>query len=240
MINGIFYDYEKAYENGVNLIGGKAFSVCQLKKNNIEVPRGVIIPYSMCNLLLQYSEYEREKFVTQLIESLPFENFAVRSSAIGEDSKTLSWAGCFETFLEVKKEDLLVKIVECINSLNNDRVKSYAKLHDTAPLKKIAVIVQEYIPADYNGICFTVNPITDNADQMVIEYQEGKSGSVVGGNGNPNTLIVENNLVFPSFLENVVLISRKIERIFGCPMDIEWVIFSGKLIITQARPLTTL
>lgn len=239
-----FCDYRNAYKLGIDQVGQKAFSISVLQKNNISVPNGIVFPTEKASSLFGCSETERKIIVEKIVNYLPESRFAVRSSAVGEDSGILSWAGCFETYLDVVKDDLIDKILQCVQSSGNERVKSYAKLHNTELLTKVAVIVQEYIPADYSGICFTANPVTNNGQQMIIEYQEGTSGSVVGGNGKPCTIIIEkgfgNEIKIRPFMKELIVISEKIESLWNCPMDIEWVTVSGEIIITQARPLTTL
>ena len=241
-----FCDYWNAYKLGSDQVGQKAFSISMLQKNNISVPNGIVFPSGKTASLFECSETERKIIAEKIVNYLPKSRFAVRSSAVGEDSGLLSWAGCFETYLDVVEDDLMDKILLCVRSSRNERVKSYARLHNTELLTKVAVIVQEYIPAEYNGICFTANPITNNDQQMIIEYQEGTSGSVVGGNGKPYTIIIEKNekgfgneIKIRSFLKELIVISEKIESLWNCPMDIEWVTISGAIIITQARPLTT-
>lgn len=116
---------------------------------------------------------------------------AVRSSATAEDSSVASWAGELESYLNVTKETLLVKIKKCWASLFTPRAIFYRfekKLRDAEVL--VAVVVQTMIQSEISGICFTVHPITKDCNQMVIEAGYGLGEAIVGGRITPDTYIV--------------------------------------------------
>ena len=175
--------------------------------------------------------------------------YVVRSSAIGEDSNDFSWAGCFESILDIKEAQLEDAIIKCGKSLNSERVQAYQKLHNNINMiEHIGILIQEYIEAEWSGVCFSSNPITGNEKECIIEYQKGKSGSVVGGYGEPTTLVVDkdNKTVnkesdMPYNLINQIFEEvKRIYNIWKVPIDVEWVIKDKKLYITQVRPITTI
>ena len=99
---------------------------------------------------------------------------AVRSSAVSEDGSTASFAGQQESYLNVRGGDaVLDRVRECWASFFSPRALFYraqkAVLGDT----RMAVVVQEMVQADKSGVMFTVDPIRNRRDCMVIEGAPG-------------------------------------------------------------------
>lgn len=134
---------------------------------------------------------------------------AVRSSATAEDSAVASWAGELETYLNTTKKNLLENIKKCWSSLFTQRALFYAfekqvftkkhqariragtsKIKDSYPVS-VAVVVQKMIQSEISGICFTVHPVTENKNQMVIEAGYGLGEAIVSGQITPDTYIID-------------------------------------------------
>lgn len=116
---------------------------------------------------------------------------AVRSSATAEDSKVASWAGELETYLNVTEAKLALHIIKCWSSLFTPRAIFYRyekKLH-RQPVS-VAVVVQKMVQSEVSGICFTVHPVTEDRNQMVIEAGLGLGEAIVSGQITPDTYIV--------------------------------------------------
>lgn len=116
---------------------------------------------------------------------------AVRSSATAEDSSIASWAGELETYLNVTGSDLLDSLKKCWSSLFTPRAIFYRyekNLHERKV--SVAVVVQKMIQSEVSGICFTVHPVTEDRDQMVIEAGWGLGEAIVGGMITPDTYVV--------------------------------------------------
>jgi pyruvate,water dikinase len=116
---------------------------------------------------------------------------AVRSSATAEDSKTASWAGELDTYLNVTEKDVVRKVQECWSSLFTPRAIFYRfekKLHKKQV--SVAVVVQEMVQSEVSGITFTVHPVTKDYNQMVIEAGFGLGEAIVSGSVTPDTYIV--------------------------------------------------
>jgi len=108
---------------------------------------------------------------------------AVRSSAIGEDSGTASFAGIFDTYLGVSGPDRVLDAVRrCWASLFNPRAVAYrlraGAHHRDMPM---AVGVIELIHARASGVAFSVHPVTGKSDRIVIETSWGWGEAVVQG-----------------------------------------------------------
>lgn len=132
-----------------------------------------------------------KKEVEHHFKNLNAEFVAVRSSATAEDSSTASWAGELESYLNTTEENLLETIKKCWSSLFTPRAIFYRiekELHNTKV--SVAVVVQKMIQSEISGICFTVHPVTEDPDQMVIEAGYGLGEAIVGGMITPDTYVI--------------------------------------------------
>ena len=113
---------------------------------------------------------------------------AVRSSGTAEDLDDASFAGQQETFLFVIGEEDLIKYVkECWASLFNDRAIFYRKEKGFSEEDvSIAVVVQKMVNADKAGVMFTVNPVTKDQDEIMLEAAWGLGEAVVSGMVTPD------------------------------------------------------
>ena len=122
---------------------------------------------------------------------------AVRSSATAEDLPDASFAGQQETFLNVKgADDLIDKVVKCWSSLFTPRAIFYRTEKGFAHEKVfISVGVQKMVNSRCAGVMFTINPVTGNPDEIVIEGNYGLGETVVSGAVNPDDFVVDKNTV---------------------------------------------
>jgi pyruvate,water dikinase len=116
---------------------------------------------------------------------------AVRSSATAEDSSVASWAGELETYLHTSREEVLNNVKKCWASLFSPRAIFYrienamqdADVH-------VAVVIQKMVHSDAAGVCFTVHPVTQDRNQMIIEACVGLGEALVSGQITPDSFIV--------------------------------------------------
>ena len=112
--------------------------------------------------------------------------YAVRSSGTKEDLDNYSFAGQYQTFLNIKKDDVLNKIIGCYKSMFSEVILSYFVNNNiSTDYLKMSVIVQEMVSSEYSGICFTVDPISGNDKTMLIEVGEGLGENIVSGQNKP-------------------------------------------------------
>jgi pyruvate,water dikinase len=118
---------------------------------------------------------------------------AVRSSATAEDLPDASFAGQQETYLNVKGADeLLEKVVQCWSSLFTPRAIFYRNEKGFAHEKVfISVGVQKMVNSRAAGVMFTINPVTGETDEIVIEGNYGLGETVVSGAVNPDDFVVD-------------------------------------------------
>jgi phosphoenolpyruvate synthase/pyruvate phosphate dikinase len=133
--------------------------------------------------------------VAQAYASLPGEDpaVAVRSSATAEDLPDLSFAGQQETYLNVRGIAAVLEAVQrCWASLWTARAIGYRIQHGIdQDAVRLAVVVQQLVPAEVAGILFTAHPLTGRRDQVVISAAWGLGEAVVGGLVTPDTLTVD-------------------------------------------------
>ncbi|HLN30249.1 MAG TPA: PEP/pyruvate-binding domain-containing protein [Gemmataceae bacterium] len=117
---------------------------------------------------------------------------AVRSSATAEDLPELSFAGQQETYLNVRDGDrVLAAVQRCWASLWTARAIGYrARQGFPADEVRLAVVVQQLVPAEVAGILFTANPLTGARDEMMVNASWGLGEAIVGGLVTPDTLLV--------------------------------------------------
>ncbi|MHC4392492.1 MAG: PEP/pyruvate-binding domain-containing protein [Planctomycetota bacterium] len=118
---------------------------------------------------------------------------AVRSSATLEDREGASFAGLFDTVLNVRGgEEVRDAVKRCWSSLCAARVLEYAR-RATGGLEvmAMAVIVQQLVPAEQAGVAFTVNPVTGDEGEVVIEAVRGLGEALVSGQTNADRYRVE-------------------------------------------------
>jgi len=229
-------------------VGGKAEGLVKLIDMQFNVPPGFVI------LDAKPGEYPAK--LEQHYLALGGGNVAVRSSAIGEDSAGASFAGQYETILNVEGIDDLKKAIDhCLASLQSDRATSYRTQQANISNVPMAIVVQEMVDARCAGVLFTADPVSNRRDCIVIDAVQGTGEKLVGGEVTPdhyvfdrsnNKLITkelsgEKSILNPENFKQLLKDSVKAEQIAGEPLDMEWAIDQHEqLCWLQARPITTL
>src|SRR3990167_792093 len=132
---------------------------------------------------------------------------AVRSSATAEDSNRSAWGGQLDTFLNTTEKNLLENVQKCWASLFTSRAIFYrfehfqqhpnilenvgmsAGIHGAKI--SVAVVVQKMIQSEVSGIAFTVHPVTEDRNQLIIEAGWGLGEAIVSGQITPDSYVVE-------------------------------------------------
>ena len=117
---------------------------------------------------------------------------AVRSSATAEDSASAAWAGQLDSFLNTTEETLLKNVQRCFASLFTPRAIFYRfeqGLHESKI--SVAVVVQKMVESEVSGIAFSVHPVTEDYNQLIIEAGFGLGEAIVSGQITPDSYVVE-------------------------------------------------
>ena len=117
---------------------------------------------------------------------------AVRSSATAEDSVSAAWAGQLETYLNTTQENLLENIKKCWSSLFTPRAIFY-RFEKNLQKEKIlvAVVVQVMVESEKSGVAFSVHPVTQVPNQLIIEAGFGLGEAIVSGHITPNSYVLD-------------------------------------------------
>lgn len=117
---------------------------------------------------------------------------AVRSSATAEDLPGLSFAGLYETFLNVRGEDAVLSAVRrCWASLWTARALGYRRRMGIHREPSMAVVVQRMVDAEVSGVLFTANPVTGERSEAVVNAGYGLGEAIVGGRVTPDAYVVD-------------------------------------------------
>jgi phosphoenolpyruvate synthase/pyruvate phosphate dikinase len=173
---------------------------------------------------------------------------AVRSSANHEDLQGASFAGAYNSFLDVEPKDVPQAILACYASLFSARASAYRRRKHVSEVGAMGVIVQEMLHCDHAGVVFTRAP--QRPDTVLIECAPSRGDAVVSGTVSPNryyinrtTLYVEESLqrylVDTADIQRVAREALRIEDDFGMPQDVEYGVVDGRVHVLQARPVTT-
>ncbi len=242
---------------GDEAVGGKATGLAKLHALGLSVPSAFVIVNAEIDCFPPSLE--------QHYQQIGCAKVAVRSSAIGEDSAEASFAGQYETILNVEgMADLRNAINQCVASLESNRAQAYQ--HDQSDLGHFStdqtgsgeiamcVVVQQMVDARSAGVLFTADPVSGRHDRLIIDAISGLGESLVSGESTPDhyELDQNNNLISQDLIEQKALLketelhaltsaARTAEKHIGEPLDMEWAIDqSGELFWLQARPITTL
>jgi pyruvate, water dikinase len=139
----------------------------------------------------EVSEDISEEIVKEF-EKLDCEFVAVRSSATAEDSTNAAWAGQLDTYLNTTKANLINHVRDCWASLFTPRAIFYRFEKELQKHKiSVAVVIQKMVQSEVAGIAFSVHPVTQDRNQMIIEAGFGLGEAVVSGQITPDSYIVD-------------------------------------------------
>jgi pyruvate,water dikinase len=236
-------------------VGGKAYSLFKLLDLGAPVPPFFVLTTSA------YRSSKDGKLGAELrsevgsaLMRLGNGAVAVRSSATAEDSADHSFAGVFESVLDVKGLDQVCEAIEyCWKSHAGARARSYLEDRGVGTAGSMAVIVQKMIAAEWAGVAFTADPVTRSLGTMVIDAVPGIGEALVSGLVTPEQIkvsregaVIERHrphdveALPDAVLEGVLEQSRNVAEKLDFPQDIEWAFRDGQTYLLQARPVTTI
>lgn len=188
-------------------------------------------------------------------------SIAVRSSATREDLPEHSFAGLYDSYIELSSpESCFDAVKKCWASFWSSRACAYRREQGFSHLDSaMAVIVQKFVAGEISGVVFTATPDGD-AETLIIEACHGTGQGLVSGRILPERIrvrrdtlaVVERSTGTPrgdwpaeTLLDEegarrVAELALAVESLFGTPQDIEWTRSNGTVFLLQCRPITTL
>jgi phosphoenolpyruvate synthase/pyruvate phosphate dikinase len=185
--------FEQIGKNDLNLVGGKGLSLALMLKQDIPVPEGFVITTRAYQNFINNNTIIEEVWneLLSAFTNLNSKTVAVRSSAVTEDSSDTSWAGQFESYLNVDRDSLKEAVEKCFKSMTSAKAVSYARNKNLLKSNLMAVVVQKMINSDKSGVIFTINPINKNPNELMMEGIYGLGELLVGGLINPYNLVLD-------------------------------------------------
>lgn len=267
-------------EATIQEIGGKAWALNQLGNTDVEIPRWIALPtqafydsmspsqsehFKHCNdaeeLAILIQEVKLKQDIQQALQEYLDHHwaddvlFAVRSSSTEEDHQQHSYAGQFDSFLNVPKQQLFKKILQVWQSAFSERILAYQQsqqllLHKTPP----AVIIQEMVDARVAGIAFGANPVSGSRKEFIINAVSGLADRLVSGEVNADSYTLKHDgqlldsqiigahaLLSATQLIRIGQLLKHCQRCFHAPQDIEWALSRDQqLLLLQSRPISSI
>jgi pyruvate,water dikinase len=243
------------------LLGTKAANLARLAGAGFPVPAGLVVTSA--------AEADWEQLCARLLRAAAElaeggQRFAVRSSGTTEDLAGASFAGQYETILDVGLDELPEAVRHVLDSAASARVSAYRQRHSEADAaaaldpsgSKMAVLVQVMVAADAAGVAFTANPMTGDRDEVVVTAVRGLGERLVSGeaigdqwavrDGQARCTRAVEQAISADQARQVAKLARRVEAYFATPQDLEWAIgddttgADGGLWLLQARPMTAL
>jgi len=227
----------------VSEIGGKARGLAALLAFGLPVPPAVVVPATATLGDVHPSD---------VVDRIGPGPFAVRSSAVAEDTEDRSAAGQFESVMDVTPGGLPDAIARVIASADSARAQAYA-----GSASPIAVVIQRAIAPSRAGVAFSRDPVS-GAEEIVIECVFGHGEALVSGSAIPDRFRVSRDGSVTARLAEkpeprrllrtlrddeavtIAELTRRAEAGLGRPVDVEFCFERRTPWLVQARTITTL
>lgn len=196
-----------------------------LARANIPVVPGFVIPIG------EALENGLSNEILRYFEELRCESAVLRTSPFSHDLDG-------ETLRDVKREAL----IDAVRYLKNNVLRRG---------RRAAILIQRNLEAELSGTAHTINPVTRNTGEYLIESHLWMNETVLGGASEPDIIIVnrrtgalvsemedeEETLLDAGQIEELFTILRKIEKHSAIPLSVDWAFDNQRLYILRVRPI---
>jgi pyruvate,water dikinase len=172
--------------------GGKAARLSETLRAGLPVPPGFALHPDFVARAAQSNLLPNERAALEhSLAQFKDGAVAVRSSAIGEDGASASFAGQHASFLNVRGlDEVLSAIANVWESGQTEAARRYRARMSIAGEPRVAVIVHALVPAEVAGVLFTVDPISGSGERWMVEASWGLGEAVVGGLVTPDRYVI--------------------------------------------------
>lgn len=192
------------------------------------------------------------------------ETFAVRSTFEGEDTGDTSFAGQFDTLLDVPRDEVPAAVEQVRKSYEKETIRAYREalsrrsgedlpaVPADGPAAPAPVLVQEMLHPDMAGVAFSANPV-GLLNEIVLVAGAGLGDAVVEDRADTTTYYYNKDdalyyyetqgdapTLSAPVLEKLWDLVQRVEDLYGQPMDLEYAVCGEEVYLLQARPITTL
>ncbi len=255
-------------QSGIECAGTKATNLAELARAGFPVPGGFVLTTAAFNSFVAANNLgagsppeavaaatlptDVADALLAASERLGDISLAVRSSGVAEDLPGASFAGQYETVLDVRGAEALVTAVQRVfASAFSRHVSAYRAAQGLNEAFPMAVLIQRMVVADAAGVAFTANPVTGDRAETVISAVRGSGERLVSGQATPDEWIVraqetmcraaQEGAINADQVQAVAELARSVEGHYGgIPQDIEWALVEGQMVLLQVRPITAL
>ncbi|HWP96492.1 MAG TPA: PEP/pyruvate-binding domain-containing protein [Syntrophomonadaceae bacterium] len=227
--------------------GGKGGMLSRMHQSGYPVPDGfVVLPTAFQEGQLSVPAWNDVQNCLRELRKINHQpRFAVRSSALSEDSAQASFAGEFDNVeTDEAIQDALYRVYR---SGQSGRVKAYSAAHGIESSHEVAIVIQMMVQAEMAGVLFTADPISGSLVHMIGNYIYGLGEQLVSGEADPQSFKLlrprgkyRGPDDFHKYAITLYDLAARLEKDLGGPQDIEWAVAGGDLYILQSRPITTL
>jgi phosphohistidine swiveling domain-containing protein len=228
-------------------IGNKSINQLRLWQLGCHLPHTVVLDFSVSDAFKRDGEVDLRDIYDQVIAHRLGSSVAVRCSGNLEDSDAQSFAGVFDTYLDVPNQ---------LDEIQGKIVQSYQKFcsggdgQGEIPYDvRLSIMVQQMIRPKFSGFLFTLDPVNPPSDWLKIEYWQGpredSEGYSITLNRETGKRVRSgrdsNRAPLPMTIqEKLHHAAVELERHFGTPQDVEFLISGADdtLYLVQSRPIT--
>lgn len=196
----------------VSLVGGKAANLSALAARHPVPPGYAVVAPALGAVPQTVSAADSPFLPDDLLEAIAYAYLelgaklglddppvAVRSSGVDEDGSDAAFPGQFDTLLNISGAEAVCGAVQdCWASSRSERVAVYRRSQGIEHDGGIAVLVQHLVAADSAAVAFSVNPVTGDRDEVMINANYGLGESIVGGTATPDTYVVRKADLVPA------------------------------------------
>lgn len=229
-------------------IGKKSINQLRLWQFGYHIPDTVVLDFSLCDRFKRDGDVDLPDLYEHVIKPRLGASVAVRCSSNLEDGDAQSFAGTFDTYLDVPNQ---------LDEIQGKIIQSYRKFCSSADGRgdppqyhvRLGIMIQQMIQPNFSGFLFTLDPVNPPSNWLKVEYWQGPRRNSEGFSTTLNRETgkrvhsgrVSSRAPLPMTIQKKLHHAAvKLERHFGTPQDIEFLISGEKdvLYLVQSRPIT--
>jgi rifampicin phosphotransferase len=218
--------------------GNKAYRLAIMRSHGFTVPEGVVLTTRFLDKFATAPAAWRARELDRLWRQIGADKLVVRSSGSAEDGSANSFAGVFESVIDVDRARLESAVFDVLLSFRNARVAAYGGDNGHAN-----IVVQRMVEPDYAGVLFTRD--LGCPSHSLVEFVAGTADKLVSGTVTPivcrfgrMSLEPIGGDEAPIDLKPLIVAGRELEKLFGSPQDVEWAHSGGVFYLVQSRDIT--